>query len=472
MIFPQRGDFLLMRRIRSSANLLGFSQFRQFCLIAFGRIGINVKSDSSRSDSFVDNTDDGFSLRGSLRNLFYDGTMENELENPPTIELAHEKAERKFFAFVMTFAACFVLLALLWPLSVKGFRTQASVSVVVGESDSAKQQFQDTFVKFIRSRTDDTALSRLMEAVEQNCRLESPALRGSDFEKIRESLSVNAIPISSSDGFRLDFAYDGNGSEDERYVVQLLADDLATALIGTAGQTTNHESMVGRLNWLVSQAESDMAVVRSKMQHLTESAGSGARSSSPFRNASHRSSSNTNVSEIPELADIQSSLAAIDMRALRTTVAELRETKTTAGSNKGSGKSVSRLETTPIGGVPRTSHVVFISLLSLLVGSVVASNFQAFSPQGFEDTSTVASRLKVPVLASIPSRSSVADSNSSSGGQALPVANRVGWFAKAVLLCVIGLTIFVCCLNPEIRQAFLQNPFHGFSRLVWLFVGH
>ncbi len=398
--------------------------------------------------------------------------MENEAENLPTIELVRERAERKVIAFVMTFAACFVLLALLWPLSVTGFRTKASVSVVVGESDSAKQQFQDTLIKFIRSRTDDSALNRLVAAVKQDRKLENPGLKSSDFEKIRQSLSVDAIPTESLDGFRLDFSYEGNGSDDERLVVQLLADDLANALIGTANQNTSQESMIGRLEWLVSQVEGDLDSAKNTLNLIEQGTGQNAGKSNPFRNASHRSEATSNGVGVAGLGEVRTSLDAIDVVSLRNTLGELRGARGHAGGSVSSRRAVSEPETRPIGGVPKTAHVALIGLLSLLVGSVVATNYQAFSPNGFEDTSTVASRLNIPVLASIPSRLDASKLESDSPGVSVPIANRIVGLAKAVLIGLIGITILVCCLSPEIRHAFLENPFHGFSRLVWILVGY
>jgi hypothetical protein len=51
-------------------------------------------------------------------------------------------------------------------------------------------------------------------------------------------------------------------------------------------------------------------------------------------------------------------------------------------------------------------------------------------------------------------------------------ANRSVWIFKSVLFVLLSVVVGFCLVNEEIRISFLNNPFHGLARMVWIFIGN
>ena len=90
-------------------------------VIAFRLIQLIVKSDSSGTISCVDDTDDENSSLGIRAHLQINGfSMSHESPSVPDSELlAREQLWQKAFAFAVTVCCTFVVLILLWPISVR-----------------------------------------------------------------------------------------------------------------------------------------------------------------------------------------------------------------------------------------------------------------------------------------------------------------------------------------------------------------
>ncbi len=293
-----------------------------------------------------------------------------------------------------------------------------------------------------------------------------------DLNSIRQSLSLKMLPTDSQERVRLEFDYMGNGTPDESRLVQLLADDLTKFLLSShAGKLeprgsvalANVDEQISQLEWLAVQIESDLATVRNSVSQL------GARNASPFQHASHQAKASPTLDSISETID------SIDLGTFRTHLNELKTNVAYAElgrTNHLQPTGVTNIE--PVGAVPRVADLIWIGLFSVLAGSIVSVNYQPFTARGFENVSQVAAILRVPVLTALPaiSKSGSAANDSNQQPERLPLANRVVGLARLLLFGLIVLTIGFCLINEGVRTAFLENPFHGFARMAWMFTGH
>ena len=120
----------------------------------------------------------------------------------------------------------------------------------------------------------------------------------------------------------------------------------------------------------------------------------------------------------------------------------------------------------PIGCDPKWPNLILLGLLSSLVGAAVAFNFRPFEEKGFESLASIPSRLGIPVAATFNSRLSA------EGKRSEPVSHWANSIVRISELFLFAATLIVlgfCFINTEIREAFSDNLFHGFSRIFWMF---
>ena len=74
------------------------------------------------------------------------------------------KAERakRLNSFVVTGLCLFVLGCLAWPLTVRDFRSVASINVAVSKDDHSKTQLEQALARFIREETTDERLEAIV----------------------------------------------------------------------------------------------------------------------------------------------------------------------------------------------------------------------------------------------------------------------------------------------------------------------
>jgi hypothetical protein len=411
------------------------------------------------------------------------------------VGLKREQNRRKVVAFVATACACFSLILLIWPLTVAGFRSVSQVAVCIGSESGAAQEFQSLLAGVIRSRTSDQDLERIVEQVRVKTGLVNIFLKNVDLAGIRQSISVRALAGESPDSMQVEIAFQGSGTADERSLVRLLTKELADGLTeaaqnGSAGDMvvikgsdrgvgdsstilpdSSETTSAGfeQLDWLVGQMESDLSTIRQSVESM--SASETLAKSNPFRSASHSSSS------VPTLSEIQLAIEAIDTGALRN---RLQELKISASRSMTYGQSLIPqfgLSTRPVGGVPGWVDLVFVGLLSSLVGSVVARRYQPFHASGFENVGRLAAKLRLPVIATIRSadpteNGTPTEFSSIHGWRNQPWANRIVAATKLLLMGLLVIVIGFCLISPEIRRSFLQNPFLGVCKMVWMFMGY
>ncbi len=398
---------------------------------------------------------------------------------PENTRLYRERMLRHLTAFVVSACASFVLLSLIWPLTVKGFRSSTYLAVRVGSAAGAQQEFQSLLATAIRVRVTDECLNNLLAQVRRQSTLKNQALVSNDFETIRQSLSFRALPGTTPDTMRVDLAIRGIGGPDEHAFIQLLSSELASSMVqvaegsdiqselaieseGSAQQRQN----VAQLDRLVSQLEDNLAIVRGSLANLP----ANKPNSSPFQSVSH--SSNDPSRLIP--LDVEQALTNIDVSSLRTQWNELKSNLDSEISNVGAiPPAGGRLSSVPIDGVPSRSQIMMLAILAAAMGSVVAFNYRPFAARGFANVGRLTALLRIPVVATLPATAmSITSASMETNSPGVPWANWVVQGAKAVLFGLLLLVIGFCLVNQEVRRAFLENPFHGFTKMVWVFVGY
>lgn len=413
-------------------------------------------------------------------------------EFPEPLSLQRERRLRQAMAFVMTACASFLLIALMWPLSVSGFRSQTRIAVRVGETAGAQQEFQNLLAAAIRQQTTDDELKSLAETVAQRIEVTNADFKTIDVEKIKRSISVRALPGTTLDTMQVDFGFAGNGTSDEKVFVQLLTDELSRSMLSIADGSdldsslaiesvsgTELRQQVDQLQWLVSQIENDLSEVKNAIEAIPN----GTQPNNPFRSASHSSNlpNHSDADSTAAMTEIRDAISAIDIATIRQQLNHLQtisESMVAPPNNFGSAEQsltgtprsvVTSIRTVPIGGLPDRSQLVLIGIFSAVVGSVVAVNYSAFADRGFANVSRIVTRLGLPVVATLP-----ADRNGVMNREQpkLPLANRVVHVAKLLLLAIVVLALGFCLINSEVRAAFIENPFYGFSRIAWVLTGH
>ena len=397
---------------------------------------------------------------------------------PENARLDRERMLRHLAAFVISACASFVLLSLVWPLTVQGFRSSTGLAVRIGSDAGAQQEFQSLLATAIHVRVTDECLDNLLTQVRKQASLKNQSLISNDFKSIRQSLSFRATPGTTPDTMQVELAMRGIGGPDEQAFIQSLSNELGKSLLQVAAGSDIQSVLaiesegsalrrqrVAQVDQLVSQLENDWDKVCGSVSGLVAE----KPNSSPFQAVSHASKNPAQHA----LTDVEQVLATLDLASLREQWNELKSIldseKMTGGARPSAGGRVSSV---PINGIPNRGQIMMLGILAAAIGSVVASNYRPFAARGFASVGRLTALLRIPVVATLPTTAGSALTDLDNQRIGLPWAN---WFvhgAKAVLFGLLLLVVGFCLINQEVRQAFLENPFHGFAKMVWVFVGY
>lgn len=220
------------------------------------------------------------------------------------------------------------------------------------------------------------------------------------------------------------------------------------------------------LTWEVDQLNEQ---IQRKQTELASMGGQDA--ASPFRVASFR--------KPPE--SVSGSGAISGLRDAVDQLASVASEATLAARSSGSGpafsiQSVTSNEAQPVGAVPSRPHLWLLMLAACGIAGIVCASYHPFAARGFEDVDSVARRLKIPVIASLDNRH-VGDESTGAMIPAedpgeLPQANNMVRACEWILFAGLMLVIGFCLANADIRDSFMQNPFHGFARIAWVLRGN
>jgi len=231
------------------------------------------------------------------------------------------------------------------------------------------------------------------------------------------------------------------------------------------------ESRSNSLTWEVDQISDQIEQKRTELAELMQPARD---KESPFQVASFRR---------PESAvQPQPGVSVSGLRDAVDSLASIASEATLAAKSAGQGpafsiQSVRSTRERPVGAIPPKPHLWLLTLAACAIAGIVAASYQPFASRGFDDVDSVAQRLKTPVVASLDNRH-IADESTGSiapnddAAVDLPQANNMVKACEWILFAGLMLVIGFCLANADIRNSFMQNPFHGFARIVWVLRGH
>ena len=399
------------------------------------------------------------------------------------------EVRRRWLAFLITSAAVFVLLCLIWPLSIKGFRSTAALAID-RSVEKTDEQLRDELNQAILAETSDSQLQSIVNSIEKSGKLRSERIEYRDFQTIRESIRVGLFKGDSERRYQI--AYEGEGGSDERQLVDMLTYRVAKRLNLGNGAGSNLGENVEQLDWIVQQMNGDLGYVKQALSQMNSTGGQDGQftleESSNIDTAGgnfHLASTKRNATVT--IDDIGNSIDSIDIENLRNVVTQLK-TNLSGGTNNlgplGDGNSELRKmkssKTLPINGVPSVPFLLLLGGFSVMIGSIVAWNCDPFSRKGFTDSQSVKHRLKVPIIGSLnltsPHQINQEIENPEGELEQKSVgdcfANRCVRVAGIFLICMIAIVLTFTLFNSDIRAAFFENPFLGAAKIVRAFIGY
>lgn len=376
---------------------------------------------------------------------------------------------KRWQSFAVVSLATFLLASMIWPLATRGYRSRAAIEIDVAKNPAAVEQFKTVLDEVIHRNLSENALKKVITEV----RTQIPGkvidkLAGLD--SIRPMIEVSMTPRGERGLYGLDLQYSGRGTAAENHLLNVLTTNVARdflsnplASIGTGSKRSNEPLTQEFLTIAQTLKHNADQTIAGLEQAMFQENPSGERSESPFMTASSQKSYSASGDAYP----------AEDFGKLRETVEELtsmvekahNQNSTTNGAIF-SVRQVRSKSMEPIGCDPKWPNLILLGLLSSLIGAAVAFNFRPFEQKGFQSVASIPSRLGIPVAATLNSRLSAEDKRD------LPVghwANSVVSFSELFLFAITLIVLGFCFINAEIREAFSDNLFHGFSRIFWMF---
>lgn len=376
---------------------------------------------------------------------------------------------KRWQSFAVVSLATFLLASMIWPLATRGYRSRAAIEVDVAKNPAAVEQFKTVLDDVIHRNLSENALKKVIGEVRSQMPTKiMDKLAGLD--SIRPLIEVSISPRGERGLYALDLNYNGRGTAAENHLLNILTTNVARdflsnpmASIGTGPKRASEgatQHFLAAARSLKQDANQAIAGLEKTMYDEIES---DEGSDSPFMTASSKRSYSTSTD----------SDASEDLGKLRDTVEELtsmieqahNQNSTTNGAIF-SVRQVRSKSMEPIGCDPKWPNLILLGLLSMLVGATVAFNFRPFEQKGFQSVASIPARLGIPVAATLNSRLSAEDNrNLQDAHWASSVVSLSELFLFATTLIVLGF----CFINSEIREAFSDNIFHGFSRIFWIF---
>ena len=410
-------------------------------------------------------------------------------------------ARRKAFAFVTVLATTFLMLSLIWPLMTRGFVSRSAIGIRLVERPDSAAAFQPVLAEVLRQHTSTSAIASVVRTRNISDDL-SPAQREVQADAIRQRLNVNLTPsVTSPTQFSLNLELAGTGTPRENLVVNAMATEIArqfmvspkamltadvslASAIDTGNLEQRRDAARSRAESLLSQIEGNLAQAHAKLDN-SQSAQPTIAASAPrnvFSNASFGTTASpsirTGIDESTRIASVRDAVNQLASIATEATLAA----RTTDSGPVFAIEQVSALPARPIGGVPTWRQLVLIGMISTLFAATISFCYRPFTDKGFSNVDVLAKKLGLPVVAKLNYRTPVSDEAKAGklttevSGQPqtreYPVANEIVRWSELVLFGVLISVIAMCMVNTTIRSAFAENPFYGFSRVVWMIRGH
>ncbi len=123
----------------------------------------------------------------------------------------------------------------------------------------------------------------------------------------------------------------------------------------------------------------------------------------------------------------------------------------------------------PVGGTPTGRSFIWLSMIAGMIGVAVALNYDpSLNVRRFRSLDHLQNCLGIPVIGSVRSRPAIQAPRSTTRRLAAMVVRIGEW----TLLLAVVLLIVAALFNSQVAAAFLENPFHGVTRTVWMMTSH
>lgn len=296
--------------------------------------------------------------------------------------------------------------------------------------------------------------------------------------------------------FQLVVSYTGHGTKAENYMVNLLTTNIARdflaspwAAIGTGNikapidtspsngspSDLSSDELVAKSTELTNRAFGMIDQIDST-QHSTRETNAGeiaddnsdqkfpTTSASPFMNAGYTTKPNASPTGKP----FPTTELRQTVDQLSTLVKDANAIGTSEGAVAFSVRSVSGRSAGPIGGVPRSPILFLFVMSSALIAFAVSVAYRPFSEKGFESVDSLKEKLGVPVIATINTKGTLSE-NAANDESHESWANKTVHFSELALFAITLVVLGFCIVNQDIRLAFSENIYHGFSKIFWMF---
>ena len=123
----------------------------------------------------------------------------------------------------------------------------------------------------------------------------------------------------------------------------------------------------------------------------------------------------------------------------------------------------------PVGGVPTGQNFLWLGIFAGLIGAAVAMNFDpSLKKRKFRSLAQMQNKLGLPVVGMVRSIQTIRQPRSIRRQTATSMVKFCEW----TLLGIGVLLVVAALLNSQVAGAFLENPFHGITRTVWMLTAH
>ncbi len=491
----------------------------------------------------------------------------------------------KLYAWILTSSTLLLLGLLLWPLSVKTFRSTASFQLVYQpESGIEKTSLNGQVTAALREQTAHDKVTALIAALKAP--VTSPVLKSGDAGQVRNAISIRARLGDSANSADYQIVLQGTGGRDEIEFLNTLVVNINTSLntrfhennaTGIVDQLSRdfmsfHVGVVDRMASQVNAVAQGIETVRNDIQIISNdlasyqpaAAGSGQRrplgrarddqsesrlarllaekqellaqpGMTPYHwqvtavqkqieslqhpaptsgGGSFQAPSGTDASLVKNRFAAQSGVPAsidrpgdgsafdaslthiidgirginlqIPQRELASLSHQMQDSRENAETLVGrlnqsaqSGIQVRSpiamsdfqraASSLPVGGVPTGRNFLWLGVFAGLLGGSIALNFDpALKTRPFRSIAQMQNKLGLPVIGLVRSIRTIRQPRSFRRQIATSLVKYCEW----TLLGIGVLLLLAAILNSHVAAAFLENPFHGITRTVWMLTSH
>ena len=375
-------------------------------------------------------------------------------------------------AFAVVSLAAFLLMSLYWPFTTSGFVNRSNIDIDVVKTPQAVSTFKQQLQTIVARHTSPESVSQLEQTVQQNMTGETLNQLASEPD-FSDRFKVNLQKAHEEGIFRLNISYSGQGTYAETYMLNLMTSNIARDFLASPGAAMGTGTIkvpdASSSEDLVAQSAELTAKAYSMIDNLNAVSNANPNmdntSSTSFMNVSHsRQTADSTVATAESAEKLRETVGQ-----LSTLVQDANQRAASSGGVAFSIREVQAKPMTPIGAVPSFPNMVMLATLAGMLGTIVTVAYRPFDDRGFENVDSISSKLGVPVLATIPKQ--YPGGSHPSENNETPFANRLVGYAELALFAITIVVIGFCILNPNIRQAFAENLYHGFARIFWIFRG-